>query len=315
MIEEGFRLTSSNQKSNDPSNWQRPNWQLPKGVSRGTWDYVNDHDIASDYNRFNANHPLLELDRSIIHKHLHDAGFLQTSEASQLSSRRLAIDFGCGTGRNLIPLAQSGWNVIGFDLSQQMLIEFRNSAQKPSCETTAPETTKTESAAPSRNASVLDRCGHIHANMVEADCIADQSADAVLCMYSSFGMIQGRENRRRFLAHVNRILKRQGLFFVHVHNRGSWLRDPGGIQRTILDWLKSRFDKGWELGDRIYPYRGLPSMFLHIYSEKELIADIQSANLVLQKMYRLDRESKSIAELKWFPHLRAGGFLAVCART
>jgi SAM-dependent methyltransferase len=291
-------LTTSNEKSNDPSNWQRPNWQLPKGVSRGTWDYVNDHDIASDYNRFNANHPLLDLDRSLIRKHLEDAGLLQSAEPPHGASSPLAIDFGCGTGRNLIPLAQAGWNVIGFDLSQQMLIEFRNHAQSVSLD-----------------ATVSGRCGQIHANMVEADCITDQSADAVLCMYSSFGMIQGRENRLRFLAHVHRILKPHGLFFVHVHNRGSWLRDPGGIQRTIKDWIKSRFDKNWELGDRIYPYRGLPSMFLHIYSEKELVADIQSTGLKLLKLYRLDRESKAVAEFKWLAHLRSGGFLAVCTRS
>lgn len=310
MSDEDSRLTNANEKSNDPSNWQRPNWQLPKGVSRGTWDYVNDHDIASDYNRFNANHPLLDLDRSLIRNHLVDAGLLQSAGVPQEASSPLAIDFGCGTGRNLIPLAQAGWNVIGFDLSQQMLIEFRNHAQSVSL-----EATEHGVADQPASATVSHRCGQIHANMVEADCITDQSADAVLCMYSSFGMIQGRENRLRFLAHVHRILKPHGLFFVHVHNRGSWLRDPGGIQRTIKDWIRSRFDKNWELGDRIYPYRGLPSMFLHVYSEKELVADIQSTGLKLLKLYRLDRESKAVAEFKWFPHLRSGGFLAVCTRS
>lgn len=295
---EGFNLTASNDRPNSPSCWQRPNWQLPKGVSRGTWDYVNDHDIASDYNRFNENHPLLELDRSLIRKHLSDANLLEPV------TNRLAIDFGCGTGRNLIPLAEAGWNVIGFDLSQQMLIEFRNHSQKAIEQETGPHA----------DDGISHRCAQVHANMVEADCIVDQSADAVLCMYSSFGMIQGRENRRRFLEHVNRILKRDGLFFVHVHNRGSWLRDPGGIKRTVKDWCKSRMDKTWELGDRIYPYRGLPSMFLHVYSEKELLTDIQSTGLKIVRLYRLDRESKAVADFKWFAHLRAGGFLAVCTR-
>lgn len=288
----------SNDRPNFSSGWQRPNWQLPKGVSRGTWDYVNDREIASDYNRFNANHPLLELDRSLIQRHLSDANLLQTG------SGRLAIDFGCGTGRNLIPLAEGGWNVIGFDLSQQMLIEFQNHTR--AFKSTSPDN--------HYHNNLSDRCVQIYANMVEADCIRDQSADAVLCMYSSFGMIQGRENRRHFLVNVNRILKHDGLFFVHVHNRGAWLRDPGGIPRTIRDWFKSRFDKNWELGDRIYPYRGLPSMFLHIYSERELISDLRSAGLKILKLYRLDRESKMVANLKWFSHLRAGGFLAVCTR-
>ncbi|MFN7877986.1 MAG: class I SAM-dependent methyltransferase [Pirellula sp.] len=295
-------MTGSNDHRDSPSSWQRPSWQLPKGVSRGTWDYVNDRDIASDYNRFNANHPLLDLDRSLIRQHLSDANLLQNG------SERLAIDFGCGTGRNLIPLAEAGWNVIGFDLSQQMLIEFQNNSK-------AAKSTPFDKYTLSDISDIRDRCAQIHANMVEADCIVDQSADAVLCMYSSFGMIQGRENRRRFLAHAHRILKQYGLFFVHVHNRGSWLRDPGGIQRTVKDWFKARFDKTWEFGDRIYPYRGLPSMYLHIYSEKELISDLKSAQLKILKLYRLDRESKMVANLNWFAHLRAGGFLAVCTRS
>lgn len=292
-------MTGSNDHRNSPSSWQRPSWQLPKGVSRGTWDYVNDHEIASDYNRFNANHPLLDLDRSLIHQHLSDANLLQKG------SERLAIDFGCGTGRNLVPLAEAGWNVIGFDLSQQMLIEFQNNSK--ALRSTSPDKLI--------QGDLSDRCAQIHANMVEADCIVDQSADAVLCMYSSFGMIQGRENRKRFLAHAHRILKQHGLFFVHVHNRGSWLRDPGGIQRTVKDWFRARIDKTWEFGDRIYPYRGLPSMYLHIYSEKELISDLESAKLKILKLYRLDRESKMVADLNWFAHLRAGGFLAVCGRS
>jgi SAM-dependent methyltransferase len=276
---------------------QRANWQLPQGVSRGTWDYVNDQEIASEYNRFHANHPLLELDRKLIREHLAQSGMLVPG------TDRLAIDFGCGTGRNLIPLAEAGWNVIGFDLSQQMLIEFRKMAE-------ASSTTNPGSSGPTK---VSDRCALVHGNMVEADCLQSQSADAVLCMYSSFGMIQGRKHRRRFLMHVRRLLKPNGLFFVHVHNRGSWLRDPGGIRQTVHGWLKSRWDKNWELGDRIYPYRGLPSMFLHIYSERELVADLKSAQLRIVKLYRLDRESKSVADLRWFPHLRVGGFLAVCS--
>jgi len=221
---------------------------------------------------------------------------------------RLAIDFGCGTGRNLIPLAEAGWHVLGFDLSQQMLLEFRDRTQQISQQQNQQDVNLATSE------PLVERCGQVRANMVEADCLQDQTADAVLCMYSSFGMIQGRSNRRRFLAHVHRILKTDGLFFVHVHNRGSWLRDPGGIQRTIKDWVRSNFDKTWELGDRIYPYRGLPSMFLHVYSEKELLNDLQSSGLMVIKLYRLDRESKAVGDFRWLSHIRAGGFLAVCAR-
>ena len=34
---------------------------------------------------------------------------------------RIAIDVGCGAGRNLIPLAQQGWRILGVDLSKPMI--------------------------------------------------------------------------------------------------------------------------------------------------------------------------------------------------
>jgi SAM-dependent methyltransferase len=36
-------------------------------------------------------------------------------------SGRWALDIGCGAGRNAIPLASSGWNVVGVDLSMPMV--------------------------------------------------------------------------------------------------------------------------------------------------------------------------------------------------
>ncbi len=42
----------------------------------------------------------------------------------------LAVDIGCGAGRNAVPLARCGWNVVGTDMSRPMLeaasVRFRN---------------------------------------------------------------------------------------------------------------------------------------------------------------------------------------------
>lgn len=35
--------------------------------------------------------------------------------------RGLVVDLGCGAGRNAVPLAQTGWDVVGVDLSRPML--------------------------------------------------------------------------------------------------------------------------------------------------------------------------------------------------
>ena len=207
-------MPSSESRTTDQA---RASWQLPAGVSRGTWDYVTESAIATDYDRFHAGHPLLELDRKLIAEHL---GPVATRSDG---SSRIAVDFGCGTGRTLIPLAEQGWRVIGVDLSLDMLREF-----------------KAKVASLVQNEAVA-----IRSNMAHLECLADGFADAVLCMYSSLGMVQGRENRRSFMKHARRILAPGGNFFVHVHNRGSWLRDPGGVRRTVMDWIRAKRDPTW----------------------------------------------------------------------
>jgi SAM-dependent methyltransferase len=44
----------------------------------------------------------------------------------------MAVDIGCGAGRNAIPLAQQGWDVLGTDLSWPMLEAARDRANRES---------------------------------------------------------------------------------------------------------------------------------------------------------------------------------------
>ena len=46
---------------------------------------------------------------------------LRFAASEQADGRTRAVDLGCGAGRNAIPLAHDGWNVIGIDLSWPML--------------------------------------------------------------------------------------------------------------------------------------------------------------------------------------------------
>ncbi|HUP80246.1 MAG TPA: class I SAM-dependent methyltransferase, partial [Pirellula sp.] len=85
-----------------------------------------------------------------------------------------------------------------------------------------------------------------------------------------------------------------------------------GVRRTVKDWIRGKRDPTWELGDSIYGYRGLPSMFLHIFSERELRRDLKASGLVIERFYRLNRQSSEMLTGSWFPHLRSGGFLVVC---
>ncbi len=270
--------------SSDPS---RPSWQLPPGVSKGAWDYVTQSHIASEYDAFHEGHPLLQLDRQWV---------LEVADqiASQCGDEApIAMDLGCGTGRTLLPLVERGWRTIGVDLSHAML----------SCASS--KYAEQHSKQPA--AMVL-----VHSNMAQLDFLQDRSLHLATCLYSSIGMVQGRTQRRRVLEQVARALRPEGRFIVHVHNRGTWARDPGGLLRMIRDRLRSMSDPVWEYGDRVYAYRGLPSMFLHIYSEQELRSDLRYAGFRIERILPLNITSSGPLPLPWWLRsLRAGGFFAI----
>jgi SAM-dependent methyltransferase len=46
---------------------------------------------------------------------------LEVAEREHAARRRWLLDIGCGAGRNGVPLALAGWNVVGLDLSWPML--------------------------------------------------------------------------------------------------------------------------------------------------------------------------------------------------
>lgn len=277
------------------SELNRPTWQLPPGVSRGTWDYVHNDSIATQYDSFHAGHPLLEFDRKLV---LQEAQRIQAA----VGSNPVGLDLGCGTGRVMLPLVQSGWRVLGLDLSQAMLQEVGS---------------KTIDVQSQFQAQV----GRVRANLGQLNCLQDHSIDLAYCLYSSVGMVQGRANRRAMLGDVARSLRLRdranagGRFIVHVHNRGTWWQDPGGLRRGLSEWWRSLRDPSWEYGDRVYAYRGLPSMYLHIFSENELRQDLREAGFFVERWVRLNRTSSGALTNCWlFPYFRAGGFLAVARK-
>ena len=52
----------------------RPQWQLPKGVSHGLWDYTQSNSIANDYDEYFSYTSLFELDQGLVLETLAQVG-------------------------------------------------------------------------------------------------------------------------------------------------------------------------------------------------------------------------------------------------
>ncbi len=257
----------------------KPPWQLPKGVSHGLWDYTQSEFIAEDYDEYFSYTSLFELDQGIVLDTLERVG----------QKGDLVADLGCGTGRALEPVVQSGYRGLAIDLSWPML---RVVQQKS-------------------NEHNLDiQC--LRANLVELAIMADNSVDHCICLFSTLGMISGAGNRQTCMEHISRILKPDGRFILHIHNYWYNLYDPGGPKWLIGNWFKSLFSSKLERGDRHFSYRGVPNMFLHVFRYREIKKALAKAGLHIEKTVPLHaKRQKPLARPWLWRDLRANGWIFV----
>jgi ubiquinone/menaquinone biosynthesis C-methylase UbiE len=258
------------------ANPHRPQWQLPPGVSRGLWDYVQSPTVADDYDDYFAFNSLFEHDEQVLARHLHPPG--------------LVADLGCGTGRALVPLVRQGHRGLAIDLSAHMLRVVSEKAD-------------------------LDKLpiDCLQANLVELDAIADNSVNYAICMFSTLGMIRGRQNRQQALQHFRRILQPEGRFVLHVHNFWFNLRDPQGPSWLIRNLLTAPFQSDLEIGDKWFPYRGVANMYLHVFRRRELTRALGNAGFQIVEMIPLDVARRHRLRWPWlFGSLRTNGWIVVC---
>jgi SAM-dependent methyltransferase len=259
-----------------------PNWKLPEGVSRATWDYLQSEHIASEYDSYFADSLLMQLDLQVL---------LARLPKPTATEPITVADLGCGTGRVAQALLPRGYQLVNVDLSPAMLRETASKI-KPEHQP-------------------FSRC--VNANLVDVgSALTSQSIDWCVCLFSSLGMIRGSKHRHKFLTGVRQVLKADGTFFVHVHNRYQSLRDPGGPSWLLRSWLASCFHRGSEFGDRVYSYRRLPNMFLHIFSRRELLRDLRAAGFARIELLPITpRGDALLTHPRWLPSLRAGGYFAL----
>lgn len=254
----------------------RPDWRLPRGVSRGLWDYIKADHIASGYDASLAEDNLCRFDMEVVERVCDRVG--------------LVADLGCGTGRAILELARRGHRGLAVDLSLPMLrIVARQATQEQ------------------LPVDVL------RANLVELDGIRGQSVDNALCLYSTLGMIRGREARQACLRHVRRIVRPDGAFVLHVHNLWANLWNPAGRQWLFAhfrEWVR-RSDFEW--GDKQQTIHGVPHVLLHLFTRGRLQRELRDSGWRIAELIPLCRQHRErLAASCFFSGVRANGWIVVC---
>ncbi len=254
----------------------RPHWQLPRGVTRGLWEYTRSPRIADDYDDYFAFTQLFEFDEAVL--------------AANFAPPCLVADLGCGTGRALVPLCRRGGTGLAVDLSPHMLRIVQEKADVEGLD--------------------ID-C--LQANLVELGCLKDDSVDHAMCMFSTLGMIEGRLARQQFLRHVRRIVRPGGRFVLHVHNLWYNLFDYSGRPWLARHVPRVLLVRDVELGDKQYTYRGIPNMYLHVFTKHQLKRALHAAGFRIREFIPLDTTRQKRLRCSWLlPRVRANGWIVVC---
>ncbi len=126
------------------------------------------------------------------------------------------LDIGCGLGREAFPLSDAGFDVVGIDLSQEVIAQVRQcSAEK------------------GYDIPFLLYDGRKLP-------FPDDSFDVVLIWAQTFGLLYGEEYKQDYLAECRRVLKPGGLFSFSAHDYA---------------YLKAQYPHCLN-GRRFYPYAG-----------------------------------------------------------
>lgn len=254
-----------------------PAWRLPEGVNPALWHYAHSPRLAAEEDEYFEGHPLFEADAEALRARFTEPGPL--------------VDLGCGAGRHAIRFAAAGFPVVAVDLSAAMLRRV---------------------AAKAGRAGLAVEC--VQANLCRLGCLPDRSFTYALSMFSTLGMIRGRDSRRRALGEAFRVLEPGGRLALHAHNVWLNLRDPQGRA-----WL---LGQGWRkllgrpgVGDRRMTYRGISNMEVHLFTWRELSGDCRGAGFRIDEVVAIDAvHARPIAAPRLGHRLRAGGWIVFLSR-
>lgn len=197
-----------------------------------TREYIQSRHIASDYDNYYSDFSFFRLDTQIL------------DDLVRKDTR--ILDIGCATGRHLVHFSKKGLDIVGVDLSFHMLGLAK---RKMESEGLSPKL--------------------IQADMHNLSCIK-RKFDAVILMYSTFGLVKGRDNRIRVLKGIFKLLNDDGILIMHIY------KDVLGEILKFIDlrWYLRNFDGirfNYEPGDYLIKnFRGVKNFYFHRFIPSEL---------------------------------------------
>jgi ubiquinone/menaquinone biosynthesis C-methylase UbiE len=125
-----------------------------------------------------------------------------------------AIDIGCGTGTNVITLAQAGWKVTGVDFAPRAIKLARQKA---------------------------GRAG-IQAEFLVRDATALQGITGLFDLAFDLGCFHSipEDGKKKYLKQLDRILAPGGFWLIYGFLNSDTDRTRSGLSQTDIDWISSR---------------------------------------------------------------------------
>lgn len=243
-------------------------------IAPSTRQYIESAHVARTYDAYFRFTHLFRYDVAVLDEAFAEPGRL--------------IDLGCGTGRHLLHFARRGFAVTGVDLSDHMLEMARMKLRSHGFEATL-----------------------VKDDITDLGALPDGGFRYALLMFSTLGLIRGRNNRLRCLRRVHRILKPGGQVGLHVHNRWHNLWSDG-TRGWFLANLFAPLTSGREIGDKVMAnYRGIPGMFLHLFSLREIRGLLRQAGFIVDRAVCLNRVRDGELEGSGLRSWRANGFIVL----
>lgn len=252
-------------------------WSMPDGVDAPLWHYTHSARLALSEDDYFRGHPLFAADARLLDARLVEPGRL--------------VDLGCGAGRLSLHFARRGFRVTSVDLSGPMLATARAKARAEGLAIDA-----------------------VRANLCRMALFPQASFDDAIAMFSTIGMIRGRDNRRRALAEAFRILRPGGRLALHAHNLWLNLGDRQG-RRWLIGQIWGAILGRPGFGDRTMTYRGVAQMTVHLYRWRELRDDLHAAGFVLNEAIPLNSVTARVIRAPTIlPGLRGGGWIVFASK-